>query len=73
MREKFQIEIYEKPSGYDIKLVSTKLINGIQIPNGTIDIGEFEKVQRDKIETFVSVLTAAFWHLGLDLTNNNEF
>jgi hypothetical protein len=73
MIEKFQIEIYEKPSGYDIKLVSTKLVHGIQIPNGTIDIGEFGKAKKEKIEAFVSVLTAAFWHLGLDLTNTNEF
>lgn len=68
MIEKFQIEIYEKPSGYDINLVSTKLVHGVQLPNGTINIGEFEQIQKDKIEAFVSVLTAAFWHLGLDLT-----
>jgi len=72
MKEKFQIEICERPSFCNINLVSTRNVEGVEIPNGIIHIGKFEHDCKPKIETFVSVLAAAFWHLGLDFTHSRE-
>lgn len=80
MVNRFSVQVWDRPSSFDLKIVSSTMLDGIQepLPNGIIEIGKFEKSEdlEYRIGMFVACMRVAFSHLGIrmeDLRGSVKF